>query len=155
MLGEQYSKLSGKITGQRVLDVEGSTIETSVSATGTMKGVPVQEMLTFIGTPTTEKGVIHGVGKGVIITVGDAVEGEEPEMVSFTGEGIGRLGTGGSTKWRGSVFTRKQYYSKTSGQTPSSSEGGVKLSFLNNMVGLFESEIDAAGNFYEKAWEWK
>jgi hypothetical protein len=56
-----------------------------------MKGVPVQEMLTFIGSPTTEKGVIHGVGKGVIIAVGDAVEGEGPEMVTYTGEGIGRL----------------------------------------------------------------
>jgi hypothetical protein len=29
------------------------------------------------------------------------------------------------------------------------------LSFLNNMVGIFEGEIDAAGNFSEKIWEWK
>jgi hypothetical protein len=28
MLGEQYGELKGKITGQRVLDVEGPTIET-------------------------------------------------------------------------------------------------------------------------------
>ena len=55
MLGEQYAELRGKITGQRVLDVEGPTIETSVSVSGTMKGIPVQEMLTFIGIPTTEK----------------------------------------------------------------------------------------------------
>jgi hypothetical protein len=34
------------------------------------------------------------------------------------------------------------------------SEGG-KLSFLNNAVGVFESEIDVAGNFSEKLWEWK
>jgi hypothetical protein len=71
MLGEQYAQVSGKITGQRVLDVEGPTIETSVSVTGTMKGVPVQEMLTIIGTPTTEKGVIHGLGKGVVTALGD------------------------------------------------------------------------------------
>jgi hypothetical protein len=31
MLGEQYVELSGKITSQRVLDVEGPTIETSVA----------------------------------------------------------------------------------------------------------------------------
>lgn len=70
----------------------------------------------------------------------------EPEMVSYIGEGIGRLESSGSIKWRGSVFTRKQYYSKTSGQTPSSSvsQGRGKLSFLNNLVGVFESEIDAA-----------
>jgi hypothetical protein len=70
-------------------------------------------------------------------------------MVTYTGEGIGRLGTGGSIKWRGFIFYRKQYYSRILG------EGGRKLSFLNNMVGIFESEIDAAGNFSEKAWEWK
>jgi hypothetical protein len=142
MLGEQYAKLSGKITGQRVLDVEGPTIETSVSLSGTMKGVPVQEMLTFIGTPTTERGIIHGVGKGVVVALGEAVEGgPEPEMVTYTGEGIGRLSAGGSIKWRGSIFYR--------------TSSGSKLAFLNNMVGLFETEIDAAGNFSEKDWEWK
>jgi hypothetical protein len=29
------------------------------------------------------------------------------------------------------------------------------IAFLNNMVGVFESEIDADGNFSEKLWEWK
>jgi hypothetical protein len=29
MLGERYGELEGKITGQKVLDVEGSIIETS------------------------------------------------------------------------------------------------------------------------------
>lgn len=76
-------------------------------------------MLTFIGTPTTEKGVFHGVGKGVLTTTGD---GGEPEMISYTGEGIRRLDSSGGMKWRG---------------------------------GVFESEIDAAGNFSEKIWEWK
>ena len=143
MLGEQYAELKGKVTSQRVLDVEGPTIETTVSTTGTMKGVQVQEMITFIGTPTAERGVLHGVGKGILTT-----DGGELEMVPYTGEGIGRFDSSGSIKWRGSVFTRKQYYSKTS-----LSQG--KLSFLNNMVGIFESEIDAAGNFSEKMWEWK
>jgi hypothetical protein len=151
MLGEQYAELKGKVTSQRVLDVEGPTIETTVSTTGTMKGVQVQEMITFIGTPTAERGVLHGVGKGILTTIGD---GGELEMVPYTGEGIGRFDSSGSIKWRGSVFiTEKQYYSKTSG--PSSNKGEGKLSFLNNMVGIFESEIDAAGNFSEKIWEWK
>ena len=150
MLGEQYGELKGKIIGQRVLDVEGPTIETSISASGTIKGISVQEMITFIGSPTAEKGTIHGAGKGVLTTTGD---GGEPEMVTHTGEGLGRLESSGSIKWRGSVITRKQYYSKTSG--PSSTQGEGKLSFLNNMVGIFESEIDAAGNFSEKMWEWK
>ena len=41
--------------------MEGPTIETSVSTIDTVKGVQVQKMITFIGTPTTERGVIHGV----------------------------------------------------------------------------------------------
>jgi hypothetical protein len=137
MLGEQYAELKGKVTGQRILDIEGPTIETSVSASGTMKGIQVLELLTFVGIPTAEKGVIHGVGKGVIIIP----SGGESEMVTFTGEAVGRLGSSGSIRWRGSLFYR----------TPS----GGKLTFLNNMVGVLESEIDADGNFSEKAWEWK
>ena len=142
MLGEQYAELKERITGQRVLDIEGPTIETSVSVSGTMKGIRVQEMITFIGTPTEEKGVIHGVGKGVIIAADGG--GEVPEMVTYTGEGAGRFSSSGSVKWRGSVFFRT-----------SSAGGGGKLAFLNNLVGLFESEIDADGNFLEKTWEWK
>jgi hypothetical protein len=105
MLGEQYAELKGKITGQRVLDIEGPTIETSVSVSGTMKGTQVQEMITFIGTPTVEKGVIHGVGKGVIMAAADG-GGGVPEMVTYTGEGVGRFSSSGSIKWRGSVFFR-------------------------------------------------
>jgi hypothetical protein len=55
MLGEQYAELKGKATGQRVLDIEGPTMETSVVASGTMRGIQIQEMLTFVGVPTAEK----------------------------------------------------------------------------------------------------
>jgi hypothetical protein len=141
MLGEQYLELSGKITGQRVLDIEGPTIETSVATKGTIKGVQVQEIITFTGRPTVEKGVLHGVGQGVITTTTAGSAGGEPEMVTYTGEGVGRISSSGGVKWCGSIFSR-------------TSSGG-KLSFLNNMVGVFEAEIDADGNFSEKIWEWK
>jgi hypothetical protein len=140
MLGEQYLELSGKITGQRVLDIEGPTIETSVATKGIIKGVQVQEIITFTARPTVEKGVLHGVGQGVITTTAGSAGGE-PEMVTYTGEGVGRISSSGGVKWRGSMFSR-------------TSSGG-KLSFLNNMVGVFEAEIDADGNFSEKIWEWK
>ena len=43
-------------------------------------------MITFIGTPTVEKGVIHGLGKGVIMAAGCGIGGGEvPEMVTYTG----------------------------------------------------------------------
>lgn len=32
---------------------------------------------------------------------------------------------------------------------------GEKLAFINNVVGVFEAEIDTEGNVTEKSWEWK
>jgi hypothetical protein len=137
MLGEQILESKGKIIGQRVLDVEGPTIETSVSVSGSIKGTQVKETLTFEGRPTTtttSKGVLYGKGKGVIMA-------GESELATYTGEGVGRVSSSGSINWRGSIF-----YS-------TSSNG--KLAFLNNLVGVFEVEIDTEGNFSEKIWEWK
>ena len=136
MLGEQILELKGKIIGQRVLDVEDPTIETSVSVSGSIKGTQVKETLTFEGRPTTKtsKGVLRGKGKGVIMA-------GELELATYTGEGVGRVSSSGSINYRGSIF-----YS-------TSSNG--KLAFLNNLIGVFESEIDTEGNFSEKIWEWK
>ena len=64
----------------------------------------------------------------------------ESEMVVSTGEEIGRIGPSG-VKWHGCAFYR------------TSSTG--KLAFLNNLVGLFETDVDIDGNFTEKIWEWK
>jgi hypothetical protein len=44
------------VIGQRVIDVEPPTMETSVSSSGSVKGTQVTEMLTFVGRPTTSKG---------------------------------------------------------------------------------------------------
>jgi hypothetical protein len=65
----------------------------------------------------------------------------EPEMISYTGEGIGRAGPTGNVAWRGSVFFRKS--------------SGDKLAFLNNMVGVFEYESKPDGTSKGKIWEWK
>jgi hypothetical protein len=133
MLGEQIAELKGKIMGQRVLDVEGPTTETTVSFSGTFKGTPVRATVTFVGRPTSA-GVLHGEGKGVIMA-------GESEVATLTGEGFGRLSPSGGIKWRGSQFYR------------TSSSG--KLASLNNVVGLFEGEMDAEGNVLDKIWEWK
>jgi hypothetical protein len=133
MLGEQIAKLKGKIIGQRVLDVEGPTMETTVAINGTYKGTQVNETLTFVGSPISE-GVFHGEGKGIIVTT-------EGEMATYTGEGVGRISSSGGTSWRGSVFFSTM------------SKG--KIGFLNNLIGIFEVEIDAEGNFTNDTWEWK
>ena len=132
MLGEQIGELRGKVIGQRVLDIEGPTMETSVSIEGNFKGIQVKQHLTYIAKPVSP-GVIHGKAKGVTMA-------GESEMVVSTGEGVGRV-TSSGVSWRGTGFFR------------TSSTG--KLAFLNNLVGLFETEVDIEGNFTEKIWEWK
>jgi hypothetical protein len=141
MLGEQIEDLRGKITGQRVVDVEPLTMETSVSSSGNIKGIQVTQILTFVGRPKRSEeeggGIIHGKGGGITMAAQ-----QSEEVATFTGEAVGRISSSGSTKWRGSIF-----------YSTSSSKG--RLSFLNNMILVFESEIDAEGNFAHKSWEWK
>jgi hypothetical protein len=132
MLGEQITELKGKTTGKRVLEAEGPTIETSVSASGSARGTQVNESITYVAKPVSP-GVLHGKGRGVIMA-------GNSEMVTLEGEGVGRISTNG-VQWRGVIFYR------------TTSTG--KLSFLNNTVGLFEAEVDQDGNFTEKIWEWK
>jgi hypothetical protein len=52
----------------------------------------------------------------------------DSEIAAHTGEGMGKF-TASGTKWRGAIFHG------------TSSSG--KLSFLNNVVGVFESEMDS------------
>ena len=134
MLGEQLAELKGKVTSQRVLDVEGPSIETSVSVNGILKVVQIKETLTFIGRPTNTSVIIHGKGMGVIMA-------GESELATYTGEGIGRIDPSGSINWRGSVF----YTTSSTG----------KLASLNNLIAVFEAVIDVEGNYSEKTWEWK
>jgi hypothetical protein len=136
-LGDLIIEDRGKITGQRVLDVEGPKMESSFTTEGRYRGIEG----TDIGTYTSvlrEGGVIYGEGHGIITTINGQ------EMATWTGQGIGRFTGPGKISFRGSLFFR----------TPSINEGG-KLSFLNNLVGVFEYEVDEMGNCSSKVWEWK
>jgi hypothetical protein len=62
-------------------------------------------------------------------------------VATYTGEGIGRFDSSGNLRWRGAIFFK------------TTSTG--KLEFLNNIVGVFEAEVDSQGNFSDKTWEWK
>lgn len=132
MLGEQIAEYKGKIIGQRVLDVEGPTMETSVSASGKIRGTEVNVNITYFASPTST-GVLHGEGKGVIMA-------GVSEMATETGTATGVF-TSSGVKWRGAQFYR------------TSSTG--RLASLNNVVGVFEAEVDTEGNFSLKTWEWK
>ena len=136
-LGEQIGESRGKITGQRVLDVEGvPKMETSFEMEGNYRGTTCTEVGTY--TSALREGVLHGQGQGILTTK------DGQGMASWTGKGIGRFTGAGKVSFRGSLFFR----------TPSASEGG-KLSFLNNMVAVFEYEADELGNCSSKEWEWK
>jgi len=64
-------------------------------------------------------------------------------MATWTDKGIGRFTGPGKISFCGSIFYRP------------TSTGGGKLSFLNNLVGVFEYEVDEEGNSSVKVWEWK
>jgi hypothetical protein len=136
MLGDLISEEKGKVTSQRVLDVEGGKpkIETSFSATGNYRGVETTATVTYWGSPRSG-GAIYGEGQGVLMSK------DGQEMATWTGQGIGRFTSPGRIRFTGSLFFN------------TSSTG--KFAFLNNLVGVFEYETDESGNTSAKAWEWK
>jgi hypothetical protein len=139
VLGELIEDETGKITGHRVLDVEGPKIERSFIMTGKYKEVDATDIGTFWtvmrqgaqGVP-----IMYAEAKGVIT----AKDGEG--MATYTAQGIG-FTSSGKIRFHGSVFFRVTL------------TGGGMLSFLDNMVGVFEYEGDEQGNCSVKVWEWK
>jgi hypothetical protein len=135
MLGDKIGEVKGKIMGERILDVEGPKIEYSFSANGRMKGVDITHLATFWTIPRGN-GVLYGEGQGVMTTTDGS-----GEIATEVGRGIGQLTERGKKgRFRGSFFYR-------------ASPTG-KLALLNNVVGMFEYEVDEAGNTFHKVWEW-
>lgn len=134
MLGELIAELRGKTVGKRVVDVEGPSMEISVSLSGYMRGTSVTTSATYVNRVTPTSGLLHGKGQGIVMA-GDS------EVATFTGEGIGRIDPSGNIKWRAAFF----YQTTSTG----------KLAFLNNLVGVSENEVDAEGNVIDKQREWK
>jgi hypothetical protein len=136
MLGDQIFEENGKVTSQRILDVEGGIpkMETSFSATGNYRGVETTANITYWST-LRPGGAIYGEGQGVLMSK------DGLEMATWTGPGIGRFTGPGKSRFTGSLF----YMTSSTG----------RLAFLNNMVGVFEYEVDESGITSAKAWEWK
>jgi hypothetical protein len=81
---------------------------------------------------------MYGEGQGIVTTK------DGQGMATWTGQGIGRFTGPGKISFRGSLFFK----------IPSTVDRG-KLSFLNNLVAVFEYEVDELGNCSSKVWEWK
>ncbi|MGA7369289.1 MAG: hypothetical protein WBX01_09175 [Nitrososphaeraceae archaeon] len=138
MLGDLIGEGKGKLTGQRILEIHGEIaprLEMSVSGEGKTKGnIEYTEMWTY-WSERGQDGTQYGEGNGLWMTK------DGNEVVTMTGQGVARMTDSGSIRYVGSNF-----YSTTS---------TGKLAFLNNVVGIFEYEVDKEFNYRNKIWEWK
>lgn len=135
MLGNIIYESKGQITNQRVIGIEGPTLEISLSSNGIINGeIEVTETVTYESTPQ-QGGIIYGEGQGILMTK------DGNELVTVQPQGIGKYTGSGSVRFAGSVFFN------------TISNG--KLAFLNDIVGVFEYEMDVSGATHIKVWEWK
>jgi hypothetical protein len=99
-LGELIIEDRGKISGQRVLDVDdGPTIESSFSMEGRYKGIIGTDIETYWSS-LRSGGIMYGEGQGIIATK----ENGHTETATWTGQGIGRFIGQGTISFRGSLF---------------------------------------------------
>jgi hypothetical protein len=134
MLGEQVGEEKGRITSQKVLGVEPPKMEVSFSGEGKYRGVEGTVIVTYWSALRSD-GTMSGEGQGMVMSK------DGREMATFTGRGVGRFVGPGKVRFVGSVF----YNTVSTG----------RLAFLNNLVALFEHEVDESGNVINKFWEWK
>ena len=134
MQGEKIAEESGKVTSQRVLPNPdgGPKMETSFQASCTLLGAKATNRGTYwsVVRPT---GTLYGEGQGIVI-------GEEGDMATWIGQGVGTMKKDGGVTYRGAV-----YYQTSS----------TKWSRLNSVAAIFEYEVDAQGNSRSQSWEWK
>jgi hypothetical protein len=142
MLGEILYELNDiEIISQRVIENQNSTrIESTISASSGFRGIEITETTTFWTTPmSNNNNILYGEANGILMTK------DTQGFATFKGRGLTfKLGNG-RTRDRGC-----RIYS-TNG--PSSLTN--KLSHLNNLVGLFEYDIDESGAGTLRIWEWK
>ncbi len=138
MLGEKVGEWRGKNVSQKMLPSEVSgppRFEVTGEASGTILGIEATLMVTYQGTVRPD-GLIYGEcqNQGFIMT-------KDGDMATFTASGLGRFtGQGQATSWRGPI------YHQTASQ---------KLARLNEVVIVYEWDIDENGNIEGTFWEWK
>lgn len=137
MLGELLYEGKGRLAGSRIINVDEYKVEHSMIEEGKIKDIEITMLGTFWTVPAG-KNITYVEGQGIITTK----DGED--TATFRGYGIGTSKGAVSVSFRGSVFYKSSSLS-TNG----------KLAFLNNKIGVFESEVDESGTSNEKHWEWK
>ena len=130
-------EIKGRPTGSRILNAEEYKIEHSLTQEEKLKDIKITILGTCWKIPTN-KNVTYGEEQGIITTK----EGGE-DTATFRGYGIGHSKGQVGVSFRGSVFYKSSISTKG------------KLYFLNNKIGVFETEVDESGISTEKVWEWK
>jgi len=134
MIGDRVGEEMGQVTGTRVLPARGGmpAMEISFQQSGELYGVHVTDIGTYESIRHPD-GRLSGKGRGILMT-------PDGDSVSWEGTGLGRFTMGGKISWRGAL-----HYHTTSD----------RLARLNDIVGLFEYEVDEAGKTTGTLWEWK
>jgi hypothetical protein len=134
MLGEQIGEERGQVTGMRVLPSDGDEVRVEVSfqASGSLLGVEMNDMATYISVLRPD-GTLYGTGQGIVMTAdGDAIP--------WTGSGIGwPAGSGMAANYRGAIYYRSN---------------AERFARLNRLAAVFEFDVDENGQTTGKIWEW-
>jgi hypothetical protein len=126
-LGEPYFVEKEKITGQKELGPNRTQF--TYTANGKMNGnIEVTDTGEFV---SISKGDNLSTTKDGVITTKDG-----SETVNYTSINVGN-------------FTDYQ------GASAYSTNSTGKLSFLNNMLGIYKGETEETGNFVLREWHWK
>ena len=132
MLGEQIYVGHGARTVRRATATQPVAIEVSFEDAGKLLGSEGGNIGTYVSSPRSD-GSIEGTGQGVFACA-------DGSMVSWKGIGVGHFREGGAVSYRGClVFTTSS----------------PAFARLNDVAGVFEFEVDAAGKTQTKMWEWK
>jgi hypothetical protein len=121
MLGEQIYEAKGQITGTRVLDTEQFKMGSSYMGEGKIREIEVMQIGTFWSVPRAG-GAAYGEDKTIVMTK------DGRSMCSISARGIGHFTGPGKVAFRGADL----YNAEATGE----------LSFLSNMVIVFEVEVD-------------
>ena len=137
MFGDLIAEEKGRIIGRRVLhdDLNDKPqLEISAIGEGKINGdIEYTEVWTF-KEKERSNGFKHGKGTGILTVKNNK------DVVFIRGQGLGKITEFGITRYIGTDF-----YSTSS----------EKLSFMNEMVGIFEFELKKSGEYNAKVWEWK
>jgi hypothetical protein len=135
-IGEPFYKQNDKPTSQKAVKVNGiNATEISFSGNGTANSINFKDTGKALIIPRSG-GAGYIQGNAEIVNVNNS-----SEKASYTFQEIGQPASDGKIKANGAAF----FGSNATG----------KLAFLNNMVVIYQNQIDKAGNSSLVAWKWK